>query len=165
MRKFQFAALNKVHPGIGYQEAREILENPTQDVSYMQTYAELMRKQGLTQFRGWFNSMGLGDKEARLAFQSGDFVKAFEAMGKINKDKTSPESDFKTFADQAKAYYSAAELHSKEISDNVKIIQQTLSSAYQRYFDSGTSKNIGMLGNPATSGFAFMKLMGLLDQK
>ena len=98
LRKLQFASLRKAHGGgMDYQSALETLENPTSDIAYMQNFANIMKSQGLTQFRSWFKTMGLGAKEAREAFESNDFTKMFESMGKINQDKTSPQADLNKY--------------------------------------------------------------------
>jgi hypothetical protein len=110
LRKLQFAALRKAHGGgMDYQSALETLENPTSDIAYMQNFANIMRSQGLTQFRSWFKTMGLGAKEAREAFESNDFTKMFESMGKINQDKTSPQADLNKYFQEAQQYTATAQ--------------------------------------------------------
>lgn len=110
LRKLQFASLRKANGGgLDYQSALETLENPTSDIAYMQNFANIMKRQGLTQFRSWFKSMGLGAKEAREAFESNDFTKMFEMMGKINQDKTSPQADLNKYFQEAQRYTATAQ--------------------------------------------------------
>lgn len=140
LRKFQFAAMRQAHPDYSYQQMLETLENPTSDVEYMRNYSTMMRKQGLTQFRSWFSQMGLGVKEARQAFDSGDFAKAFETMGKVNKDKTSPEVDYEKFYKAAQDFYTASEKQAISISNEFQDFKSWLGEKWETYTANGVSK-------------------------
>jgi len=157
LRKFQFAALRKAHPDYDYQQYLETLENPTSDVEYMRNYAGMMKGQGLRQFSSWFGQMGLGAKEARQAFESNDFSKMFEAMGTVNKDKTSPVEDYTKYFDQAQQFYGASEKQTQELLGVIKKIEGFLGQSWENIFSKGMqdtiTKNGGSLPVKDTSKF------------
>lgn len=135
IKKFQFAALRAAHPeGLNYQRSLEILQHPEGDIPYLRNMNKMMRSQGLTQYRGWFNTMGLGAEEAGKAFNSNSFEKALELMKSGKGNKPSTEADFVKYMEAQKDYFSAAEVQTKEITEGVTVIAQALSHGYQITF-------------------------------
>ena len=121
VRMMQFNALRRVNPNMSYQGALEALEDPTSNVDYMRVMERQMRSQGLTLYRSWMQSMGLGAKEARQAFESGDFEKAFEIM-KSGKEKTIPseKENLNKYFGEAQKYQSQVQSTLDEIKDLLK---------------------------------------------
>jgi hypothetical protein len=164
LRKFQFAAMRKAHPeGLDYQRNLEILENPTSDTPYMRNMYSMMKGQGLTQFRSWFSSMGLGSQEAGKAFTSGSFEEALKMMGNPNVNKASKETDYNKYFEEQKQFYGKAEVQSTALLDSVQNIERLLSEGYQKTAVSNTTGKVrGAIKGDNTSSWQF-RLGNALD--
>ena len=157
LRKLQFASLRKANGGgLDYQSALETLENPTSDIAYMQNFANIMKRQGLTQFRSWFKSMGLGAKEAREAFESNDFTKMFEMMGKINQDKTSPQADLNKYFQEAQRYTATAQETQDKLIEFFEKLMSKLGVTLEDDIFKGTAKALKSTPN-SNFNYSFTK--------
>lgn len=120
IRKMQFASIREMDPDMGYQESLEVLEDPTKHPKYMRIMESKMRKFGLTPYRSWLKTMGIGAKKAGELFESGDLEQAFSLMEKSGKDKMPTDGELRD------KYYTDAKLFQDTVGTALKDIKDIL---------------------------------------
>jgi hypothetical protein len=115
----QFGALREINPDISYQQALEIMEDPTKNPEYMRAFERRMRRMDPNTYRAWMSTMGLGAAESRKYYESGGFEEVFTSMQK-RQDKTLP-----SMAESADKYYTEA----REFQDTFKVFKDEIKDA------------------------------------
>jgi len=118
-RMMQFGALREINPDISYQQALEIMEDPTKNPEYMRAFERRMRRMDPNTYRAWMSTMGLGAAESRKYYESGGFEEVFTSMQK-RQDKTLP-----SMAESADKYYTEA----REFQDTFKVFKDEIKDA------------------------------------
>lgn len=138
VRKMQFSAMRQAYGDISYQASLERLEDPTSSPEYMRVMAANMRKQGVAPFRSWMKSMGFGAREARQAFETGNFDKMVDSM-EAGKSKTSPDEKetMSQYFKEASQYYSRMEGVEEKIIELFEEILKRLGVSMEDSVESG----------------------------